>query len=133
MECPNCGRDIGETSRCAFCGFDAGEGSVREMSPMERAGYRGITIDAGGEPGRDAGGTFFEDDARRSRVFVEGIQLRHTGTWLDALLENRWLLRLLLGAVIVAVAGLLVFVALPIMLVVVAVGMAIWLLLGLFH
>ena len=127
MVCPNCGHDTGDSARCASCGFEAGEGGVREMSPMERAGYRGVTIDADGGREHEAP---FGSGAGRTRVFVEGIQMRHTGTWLDALMENRWLLRLVVGAIAAVAAVLLVFVALPVTLMVV--GAAIWLLLGLF-
>lgn len=47
MQCRRCGKELGGSAHCSFCGYqNAQEGSVREMSSLERNSYNGITIDA---------------------------------------------------------------------------------------
>lgn len=47
MKCRRCGKEIGNYTRCTFCGYENIEGNVREMTDTEKNFYEGVTIDTG--------------------------------------------------------------------------------------
>ena len=131
MKCRNCGQEIGDALQCGFCGF-AADAKVREMSQSEKYDYQGMTIDEAGNTGQEeqtGQNPFRRYTTGGPRVFVRGIQLGHSGTWMDKLMQNSWLSRLAIGLIVAAVATILVFVALPIVLAVTALGVVVWLML----
>ena len=47
MKCQRCGKELKNSTRCNFCGYENFESdNVREMSNAERNFYDGLTIDA---------------------------------------------------------------------------------------
>ena len=99
------------------------EGKVRVMSREERNAYDGVTIEAGGNG---------EDEQSKADFGYRGVRI-HTLNWQD-LLSSRgnWWQRALMIAGVAAVLAFLFFVALPVILVLVGVGVAVWLVLRLF-
>ena len=102
------------------------ESKVRVMSPDERNAYDGITIEEGGGQ---------ESRSRQEQYgwdFGRGFQL-HTFGWKDLLFgQKNMLQRVLMLAGIAAVLAFLFFVALPVIIVLLGVGVAVWLVLQLF-
>ena len=129
MRCRNCGQEIGEAAQCGFCGVQSQEANVREMSESETHSYQGMTIDEAGSQGGQEDMFYRKTSSGGPRIFVRGIQLGHSGSWMEKLMQNYWLSRLAIGLVVAAVAMVLVFVALPIVLMVTAIGFVIWMML----
>ncbi len=128
MKCQNCGQEIGDAHQCSYCGFGAQEANVREMSQSEKYGYEGTTIDETGQEGREDN-TFYRQRPGGARIFVRGIELGHSNTWVDKLFRNYWLSRIVIALIVAALVTVLVFVALPIVLMVAAVGIVVWMML----
>lgn len=103
------------------------ESKVRVMSQRERNDYEGITIEEGGYTQ--------EADSRQKRYgrdFGQGFSI-HTFGWKDLLFgQKNMLQRALMAAGIAAVLAFLFFVALPVIIVMLGVGVAVWLVLQLF-
>lgn len=99
------------------------EGKVRVMSRQERNDYDGVTIEEGGS----------SDDGQSKTGFgYQGVRI-HTLNWQDLLASRgNWWQRALMIAGVAAVLAFLFFVALPVILVLVGVGVAVWLVLRLF-
>lgn len=121
MQCQRCGKDLGNSARCSFCGFENSEGNVREMSGAEKNFYRGVTIDLSEDSQKNyrtrttsanVGGGFF------SRLFEKFIR---------GLMNNNLLAKIIAGLIFVALAGIFFFVALPIMFFMLALGIALFL------
>lgn len=129
MKCQNCGQEIGEAAQCGFCGYMVQDMSVREMSRAEANSYQGMTIDEAGSQDEQEDMFYRKTSSGGPRIFVRGIQLGHSGSWLEKLMQNYWLSRLAIGLVVATVAVVLVFVALPIVLMVTAIGFVIWMML----
>ncbi len=103
------------------------ESKVRVMSPDERNAYDGITIEEGGGSQESRSRQHYD-----SRDFGRGFQI-HTFGWKDLLFgQKNMLQRVLIAAGIAAVLAFLFFVALPVIIVVLGVGVAVWLVLQLF-
>ena len=130
LKCQNCGQEMGEAFQCSFCGYGAQEPQVREMSSSERLSYQGETIDEDGSISGDDGNLFRNNRGGRHRFYVKGIQLGHSSTWADKLLNNYWLSRLAIGLVVAGVVTVLIFVALPIALMLATVGIVAWVLMS---
>ena len=105
------------------------ESKVRVMSPDERNTYDGITIEEGGS--QDTGSRreyqrYYDGD------FRQGFKIQSLG-WKDLLFgRGNMLQRLVLLVGIGAVLAFLFFVALPVIIVMLGVGIAVWLVLHLF-
>lgn len=88
---------------------------VTVLSPMEEAMYGGVTVDeSGGESRRTEGNMRTE-----GRMNFRHIELGHS--------SNKWLTRLIGGAIALAVGAFVIFVALPALLVLLAVALVAWL------
>ena len=99
------------------------EGRVRVMSRQERNDYDGVTIEEGGVS---------DDEQPKSRFGYRGVRI-HTLDWQELLSgRGNWWQKALMAAGIAAVLAFLFFVALPVILVLVGVGVAVWLVLRLF-
>ena len=105
------------------------EGKVRVMSQNESAHYDGVTIEEGGgeSQSRQSTGGF----RYRTGSFGQGFTLR-TLSWRELLLGKGGWRRILMLVGAAAVLGFLLFVALPVIIVLLGVGVAIWLVLRLF-
>ena len=80
---------------------------VKVIDPIEQAFYDGVTID-------ESGKTNFN----QKYVNFSRIELGHS--------HNKWLTRLVWGLIVLAVGAFVVFVALPALLVLVAVALVAW-------
>lgn len=127
MQCRRCGKDMGNSSRCSFCGFDNLEdGNVREMSPVEKNFYPGVTIDAGeetdshGKKNFHSGGIFIHVGGR-------GFFSRLLEKFIGGLLGGNILAKIIAALIFVAFAALMFFVALPVMFFMIALGIALFL------
>ena len=99
------------------------EGKVRVMSREERNAYDGVTIEA------DSNG---DDEQSKADFGYRGVRI-HTLNWQNLLSgRGNWWQRALMVAGVAAVLAFLFFVALPVILVLVGVGVAVWLVLRLF-
>lgn len=121
MKCQRCGKNLGDSSKCNFCGFENSAGNVREMTRTERNFYNGLTIDLS-EPENNSrnknynrtyinlnGGGFF------SRIFEK---------FIVGLLNNNLLAKIAGILIFVAFAALMFFIALPILFFILALGIA---------
>ena len=129
MQCRRCGKDLGNSMRCVFCGYENTEGNVREMTRTEKNLFDGVTIDA------DSDGERTEETFRNHRRgynystrgtyinFTESnILARAVGSFIRALMNGNRLAQIAAILIGVAFAALMFFIALPILFVLLAIG-----------
>lgn len=129
MHCRRCGKDLGNSMRCVFCGYENTEGNVREMTRTEKNLFDGVTIDA------DSNGERAEETFRNQRRgynhstrgtyinFTESnILARAVGSFIRALMNGNRLAQIAAILIGVAFAALMFFIALPILFVLLAIG-----------
>ena len=135
MQCRRCGKELGNSMRCTFCGYENTEGNVREMTRTEKTFFDGVTIDAGATD--STGRRVDEEDFRSHRrnynysargtyVNVTGSNIfaRAIGSFLRALMNGNRLAQIAAVLIGVAFGALMFFVALPILFVLLAIGLA---------
>lgn len=104
MQCQRCGKELGGSPRCNFCGYyNAREGTVREMSALERNNFRGITIDTQSGFGRES---HFHDSH---------IHVNQSNIWAQ-LFGTHIVTRILVALVMLMLLAFTFFVALPLLL-----------------
>ena len=112
MRCQRCGKELGSASRCNFCGYsNARDGSVREMSALERNNYTGITIES---PFNHEGNY---DGSARSRAGFgreSHIHVNQSNIWAQ-LFGTHIVTRILVALVILMALAFTFFVALPLL------------------
>lgn len=130
MQCRRCGKDLGDSARCNFCGYNNADGNVREMSTIEKDFYRGVTID--GQTGEETSNSH----ERRSNFYgftPRGTYVNYSGTgfvsrllakFMNALMNNSILAKVAALLIVVAVVALMFFIALPILFVLLSIGIA---------
>ena len=132
MQCRRCGKELGNSMRCTFCGYVNSEGNVREMTHTEKNFFNGVTIDAGSTDGRASDENFREQrrnydyNTRRTYVSFGGTSLfsRAVGSFIRALLNGNRLAQIAAILISIAFAALMFFVALPILFILLAIGIA---------
>lgn len=135
MQCRRCGKELGNSMRCSFCGYENTEGNVREMTRTEKAFFDGVTIDADStdSTGRRADEETFRSQRRSYDYTTRGTYVNFTGTslfgravgsFVRALLNGNRLAQIAAVLIGLAFAALMFFVALPILFVMLAVGLA---------
>ncbi len=132
MQCRRCGKDLGNSMRCVFCGYENTEGNVRELTRTERNFYRGVTIDAGEDSGRINDETFreqrrsYEFNTRRTYINFDDTNIlgRAVGSFVRALLNGSRLAQIAAILIGLAFAALMFFIALPILFILLAIGIA---------
>ena len=132
MQCRRCGKELGNSMRCTFCGYVNSEGNVREMTRTEKNFFNGVTIDADSTDGRANDETFREQrrnydySTRRTYVSFGGTSLfsRAVSSFIRALLNGSRLAQIAAILIGIAFAALMFFVALPILFVLLAIGIA---------
>ena len=132
MQCRRCGKELGNSMRCTFCGYVNSEGNVREMTHTEKNFFNGVTIDAGSTDGRASDENFREQrrnydyNTRRTYVSFGGTSLfsRAVGSFIRALLNGNRLAQIAAILIGIAFAALMFFVALPILFILLAIGIA---------
>lgn len=126
MQCRRCGKDLGGDTRCSFCGYDNAEGSVREMSSIEKNFYNGVTIDAGEE---GSGARRHYTGYSRRTIYTAsdtGIFSRLLGKFISGILGGNIIARAAAALIVLALSALMFFVALPILFVLLALGIALF-------
>lgn len=106
------------------------EGNVREMTRTEKNFYRGVTIDVDGNEENF--------NQRRQRTFYlnyskSNIFTRAIGSFIKAVLDGDKLARIAATLIVIAFAALTIFVALPIIFIMLAIGLVIFALLNNFR
>ena len=123
MQCRRCGKELKNSTRCTFCGYENSEGNVREMTRTEKNFFDGVTIDA--NTGEE---TFRGNNFRTRRAYVNfdspNIFARAIGSFLRALMNGNRLAQIAATLIFVALGALMFFVALPIIFVLLALGIA---------
>ena len=114
--------------RCTFCGYENTEGNVREMTRTEKNFFNGVTIDANSTDGRS-----YENNSRRYEfntrstyinIGSSNIFTRLIGAFVRALLNGNRLAQIGAFLIGLAFAALMFFVAIPILFVILAIGLA---------
>lgn len=123
MQCRRCGKELKNSMRCDFCGYENSEGNVREMTRTEKNFFDGVTIDA--DTGEE---TFRGNNFRTRRTYINfespNIFARAVGSFIRALLNGNRLAQIAATLIFVALGALMFFVALPIIFVLLALGIA---------
>ncbi len=132
MQCRRCGKDLGDSMKCTFCGYENTEGNVREMTRTEKNFFKGLTIDADSADSQSSEENFREN--RRSHEFRtrttyvnfggSNIFSRLIGSFVRAILNGNRLAQIAATLIFVAFALLMFVVALPVMFVLLAAGIA---------
>ena len=130
MQCRRCGKELGTSLKCTFCGYENTVGNVREMTRTEKNFFNGVTIDAGSTDGR-------EDDFREQkrtydystrRTYINfgstSLLSRVVSSFIRALMDGSTLAKIAAIFIGIAFAALMFFVALPILFVMLAIGIA---------
>ena len=137
MQCRRCGKDLGNSLRCTFCGYENTEGNVREMTRTEKTFFNGVTIDAGSAESTGSAGARNDETFRSQRrnydystrgTYVSfggsNIFTRALGSFVRALLNGSRLAQIAMVLIGIAFGALMFFVALPILFVLLAIGLA---------
>lgn len=129
MRCRRCGKELENSMRCEFCGYENTEGNVREMTRTEKRFFNGVTIDADANDSRSSNENFgdYEFKTRRTYVNVGGgsnIFSRAIISFVRAVLNGNRLAQVAAMLIFAAFTGLMFFVALPILFVLLAIGLA---------
>lgn len=126
MQCRRCGKELNNNSaRCTFCGYENSEGNVREMTRTEKKFFNGVTIDA--ETGEEDSN---RENFRTRRTYINSDNpnffTRIVGSFVRSLLNGNRIAQIAATLIFVALGALMFFVALPILFVVLAVGLALF-------
>ena len=131
MQCRRCGKELGGSMRCSFCGYENTDGNVREMTRTEKNLFRGVTIDAGSTDSRTSEENFREErnysySTRTTYVNFGSSNFftRAIGSFLRALFNGNRLAQIAATLICIAFGALMFFVALPILFVILAIGIA---------
>ncbi|MBR4382281.1 MAG: hypothetical protein IKP64_01860 [Selenomonadaceae bacterium] len=142
MQCRRCGKELGNSLKCTFCGYENTEGNVRDLTRTEKHFFDGETIDVGSIDGQSQQEDFrdrrrydYDFSTRRTFVHVDsgGIFSRAMGWILREWLGGNKLVKVAVTLILVAFAALMMFVALPIIFVILAAGIVILTLLNKFR
>ena len=132
MQCRRCGKELGNSMRCTFCGYENTEGNVREMTRTEKNFFRGVTIDAG-STGDNSEENFsqrrgYDYSTRRTYINFDdsNIFVRALGSFIRALINGSRLAQIAMILIGVAFGALMFFIALPILFVLLAIGIALF-------
>lgn len=122
MKCQRCGKELKNSARCSFCGY---EENVREMSNAEKNFYNGVTIDV------DSGEKNYHrhNDSEYDSYGATFINFGGTNPLITLLFRlingifgGSLLAKIIAGVLFIVFAAFMFFVALPIFFVVIAVG-----------
>lgn len=119
MRCFKCNREIDDHSgKCTYCEEENAE-SVRVISKEEIVDYQGVTIDTGsGDQQRQR--RQYNQNTGNHQVFIKKISLGSSG----------WLTKIVILVALAAIAAFLLFVALPVALIGVGIGIVVWMVLS---
>ncbi len=134
MRCQRCGKEIGNSARCTFCGYDNQEGNVREMSSIEKNFYDGVTIDTGETEEKNYSGSNSYSQKNNYRFSRRTIYIsddsslfsRLMGKLFNGLINNNRLAKIAVTLIVVALSVIMFFVAVPILFFILAAGIALF-------
>lgn len=125
MRCIKCDQEIDEkTGRCNQCGEMLSE-NIRVLTPEEKSHYNGVTIDTSDNREDSRGENInrqYYQERPNQRVYVKNVNLN----------QSNWLAKVAIFLIIAAIAAFMVFIALPIVLIGIGVGIVVWLVLSFF-
>ena len=125
MRCVKCDQEIDEkTGRCNQCGETMSE-NIRVLTPEEKSHYNGVTIDTNDNHEDSRGENInrqYYQERPNQRVYVKNVNLN----------QSNWLAKVAIFLIIAAIAAFMVFIALPIVLIGIGVGLVVWLVLSFF-
>jgi hypothetical protein len=125
MRCVKCDQEIDEkTGRCNQCGEMMSE-NIRVLTPEEKSHYNGVTIDTSDNREDSRGENInqqYYQERPNQRVYVKNVNLN----------QSNWLAKVAIFLIIAAIAAFMVFIALPIVLIGIGVGIVVWLVLSFF-
>jgi len=116
MRCSKCNREMNETGKCSYCD-SVGDDPVRVMSQEEQATYHGVTIDD--KVNEQAEQPYMHVHNPYQKVYVKNVNMGH----------STWLTKLVIALVVMAIAAFVLFVALPVALIGIGIGIVVWLIL----
>jgi hypothetical protein len=125
MRCVKCDQEIDEkTGRCNRCGEMMSE-NIRVLTPEEKSHYNGVTIDTSDNHedsrGENVNQEYYQERPN-PRVYVKNVNLN----------QSNWLAKVAILLIIAAIAAFMVFIALPIVLIGIGIGIVVWLVLSFF-
>ena len=129
MQCRRCGKELKNSSRCSFCGFEnSEEGNVREMTQIEKKFYDGVTIEEDGTENNYSNSRRENFRTRATYIKIDsgGFFSRLFEKFIQSLMNNSLIAKIIAGLIFIAFAGILFFVALPIMFFMIALGVALF-------
>lgn len=125
MRCVKCDQEIDEkTGRCNQCGEMMSE-NIRVLTPEEKSHYNGVTIDTSDNREDSRGENInqqYYQERPNQRVYVKNVNLN----------QSNWLAKVAIFLIIAAIAAFMVFIALPIVVIGIGVGIVVWLVLSFF-
>ena len=129
MKCQRCGKELKNSSRCSFCGYENFESeNVREMSSAEKNFYNGLTIDADADEKNYRSHKTYSDYTSYSyktytNFGTTGTLFNLLGNFLMGGFANSSILtKILIVLAFLAFAAFMFFVALPIFFVLIIAG-----------
>ena len=129
MKCRRCGKELNNSMRCNFCGFDNfEEDNVREISNAEKKFYNGgITIDVGDDEKNykdRRSDSEYTSYGQSTFINFGGGNAFSNLLWkfINGLFSRNILARIIAGALFILFLAFLFFVALPIFFVALAIG-----------
>lgn len=122
MKCMNCNQEINEVvDKCPYCGIEV-QNSVRILTHEEKMKYDGVTIESESNREQDQDYSFKENMNGQQRVFVKNINVG----------ASNWTSRFLIFLIIAGILSFLLFIALPVALVGIGIGVIVWSILSFF-
>ena len=123
MRCEKCNQEIDEkTGKCNQCGEIMSE-NIRVLTPEEKSHYHGVTIDTNDnrEDIREENiNQQYYRERVNQRVYVKSVNLN----------QSSWVSKIAIFLIIAAIAAFMVFIALPVVLIGIGVGIVVWLVLS---
>ena len=139
MQCRRCGKELGNSEHCNFCGYDNVEGNVREMTNTEKNFYDGVTIETGTTDEQNYSGYHSHKNnyrnsgyksSRRTFYTTSGLSIfsRLFGKLFTGLSSNGLIAKIAVTLIVVAISVITFFVAVPILFFLLALGLALFIL-----
>lgn len=125
MNCQRCGKTLGDSTKCKFCGFENSAGNVREMTRTEKNFYNGVTIDMNDSESESRSRNY-------NRAYINfngnggGFFSRMLEKFIAGLMNNSLLAKIAGILIFTAFAALMFFIALPILFFMLAFGIALF-------